>query len=82
MMSDLNKVAVENYKQKPYKVTNFYEGVGDRNAIQISNGKHDAIILHQKRSGGSTKTLYNKYGQSGLISGVVEKHATVFGSAQ
>lgn len=68
------------YGVKPYKVTAVYDGQGSgRNAIHLSNGKETAVLHHEKRSGGSTKTLYNKHGKSYVSDDSMTAHANVFG---
>ena len=81
MMNVINDNAAK-YGHSPYKVKAFYEGVGQNNAIHINNGKDDAVILHQKRTGGSTKTMYNKHGRSGITWSDMNNHATVFGAVK
>lgn len=68
------------YGVKPYKVTAVYDGQGsNRNAIHLSNGKETAVLHHEKRSGGSTKTLYNQHGKSYVSDDSMTAHAKVFG---
>lgn len=71
--------AAEKYGHKPYKVKAFYSGSHGRNAVHLSNGKDEAVLLHVRGGTGSTKTLYNKFGSSSVTEDGMGSPVKVFG---
>jgi len=76
----INRVAAK-YGHNPYRVKAFYDGgTGNRSAMHLSNGKHEAVMLRVKSGTGSTKTLYNKHGSSAVLEDGMTSHMKVFGT--